>query len=44
MTSRATWHTLLNSATNTFGSPSRSYSYRQYTVLVWGGNLLRRPG
>ena len=40
----AAWHTLLNSARNTFGSPSRTYSYRQYTVLVWGGNLLRRLG
>ncbi len=38
------WHTLLNSATNTFGSPARTYSYRQYRVLVWGGNLLRRLG
>jgi hypothetical protein len=40
----AAWHTLLNSARNTFGSPARTYSYRQYTVLVWGGNLLRRLG
>ncbi len=40
----AAWRTLLNSARNTFGSPARAYSYRQYTVLVWGGNLLRRLG
>ena len=37
-------HTLLISARNTFGSPVRTYSYRQHTVLVWGGNLLRRLG
>ena len=35
---------VLNSARNTFGSPARTYTYRQYTVLVWGGNLLRRLG
>jgi hypothetical protein len=40
----AAWHTLLDSARKTFGSPARTYSYRQYTVLVWGGNLLRRLG
>jgi hypothetical protein len=40
----AAWHTLLNSARNTFGAPVRTYSYRQYTVLVWDGNLLRRLG
>jgi hypothetical protein len=27
----------LNSARNTFGSPTGTYSYRQYTVLVWAG-------
>jgi len=40
----AAWHTLVNSARNTFGAPVRTYSYRQYTVLIWGGNLLRRLG
>jgi hypothetical protein len=39
-----TWHSLLNSARNTFGPPARVYSYRQYTVLVWGKNLLPRLG
>ena len=29
---------------NTFGSPAQTYSYRQYIVLVWGGNLLHRLG
>jgi hypothetical protein len=38
------WPTLMNSARNTFGSPARTYSYRQYTMLVWDGNLLRRLG
>jgi hypothetical protein len=40
----ATWHSSLNSARNTFGPPARIYSYRQYTVLVWGMNLLTRLG
>jgi hypothetical protein len=40
----AAWHSLLNSARNTFGPPARTYSYRQYTVLVWGANLLTRLG
>ena len=40
----AACHTLVNSARNTFGSPARTYSYRQYTMLVWDGNLLRRLG
>jgi hypothetical protein len=40
----ATWHSSLNSARNTFGPPARIYSYRQYTVLVWGKNLLTRLG
>jgi hypothetical protein len=39
-----TWHSLLNSARDTFGPPARVYSYRQYTVLVWGKNLLSRLG
>ena len=34
----------LNSARNTFGPPARIYSYRQYTVLVWGKNLLAGLG
>jgi len=40
----ATWHSSLNSARNAFGPPARTYSYRQYTVLVWGKNLLTRLG
>jgi hypothetical protein len=40
----ATWHSALNSARNTFGPPARIYSYRQYTILVWGMNLLTRLG
>jgi hypothetical protein len=36
------WHSLLNSARLTFGPPARIYSYQQYTVLVWGQNLLSR--
>jgi len=40
----ATWHSSLNSARNTFGPPARIYSYRQYTVLVWGMNLLTGLG
>ena len=44
MTSNSARHTLLISARNTFGSPVRTYFYRQYTVLVWDGNLLRRLG
>jgi hypothetical protein len=40
----ATWHSSLNSARNTFGPPARSYSYHQYTVLVWSQNLLTRLG
>ena len=43
MTSRAR-SALLNSARNTFGSPARTYSYRQYTVLVWNTNLLAGGG
>jgi hypothetical protein len=39
-----TWHSSLNSARNTFGPPARIYSYHQYTVLVWGRNLLTRLG
>jgi hypothetical protein len=38
------WHSLLNSARLTFGPPARIYSYQQYTVLVWGQNLLSRLG
>jgi hypothetical protein len=38
------WHSLLNSARLTFGPPARIYSYQQYTVLVWGKNLLTRLG
>jgi hypothetical protein len=40
----ATWRLSLNSARNTFGPPARIYSYRQYTVLVWGKNLLAGLG
>jgi hypothetical protein len=40
----ATWHSSLSSARNTFGPPARIYSYHQYTVLVWGQNLLTRLG
>jgi hypothetical protein len=40
----ATWHSSLNSARNTSGPPARIYSYRQYTVLVRGMNLLTRLG
>ena len=40
----ATWHSSLNSARNTFGPPARIYFYHQYTVLVWGQNLLTRLG
>jgi hypothetical protein len=40
----ATWHSSLNSARNTFGPPARTYSYRQYTVLVWSKNLLTGLG
>jgi hypothetical protein len=39
-----TWHSSLNSARNTFGPPARVYFYHQYTVLVWGQNLLTRLG
>jgi len=40
----STWHSSLNSARNTFGPPARIYTYHQYTVLVWGMNLLTRLG
>jgi hypothetical protein len=40
----AAWRSWLNSARHTFGPPARTYSYRQYTVLVWGTNLLSRLG
>lgn len=38
------WRSLLNSARKTFGPPARIYPFRQYTVLVWGRNLLARLG